>query len=104
MWRRNSANQTEPFKDTDNFDFYIIVTEKEENFGFFIFPKSVLIERQILSTNLKEGKRGFRVYPVWTITESKLAEKTQSWQTKYFINLTNNEQKNIEKLELIINE
>lgn len=103
LWRRNSEKQTEPFNETDNFDFYIIVVEQEKRFGFFIFPKNVLIERQILTSNQKEGKRGFRVYPNWTKTENKQAEKTQVWQTNYFINLTNNEQKNIEKLNAIIN-
>lgn len=103
LWRRNSEKQTEPFNETDNFDFYIIAAEQEEKFGFFIFPKNVLIVRQILTTNQKEGKRGFRVYPDWTKTENKQAEKTQTWQTNYFINLTNNEQKNIEKLKAIIN-
>src|SRR5690606_26490451 len=103
LWRRNSEKQTEPFNETDNFDFYIIVVEQEERFGFFIFPKNVLIERQILTSNQKEGKRGFRVYPNWTKTENKQAEKTQNWQINYFINLTNNEQKNIEKFKAIIN-
>ncbi len=103
MWRRNFEKQTEPFNETDNFDFYIIVVEQEERFGFFIFPKNVLIERQILTSNQKEGKRGFRVYPNWTKTENKQAEKTQNWQINYFINLTNNEQKNIEKFKAIIN-
>ena len=103
LWRRNSEKQTEPFNETDNFDFYIIVVEQEERFGFFLFPKNVLIERQILTSKQKEGKRGFRVYPNWTKTENKQAEKTQNWQTNYFINLTNNEQKNIEKFKAIIN-
>jgi hypothetical protein len=103
LWRRNSDKQTEPFNETDNFDFYIISTEQAEKFGFFIFPKSILIDRQILTTNQKEGKRGFRVYPNWIKTENKQAQKTQTWQTNYFINLTNNEQKNIEKLKTIIN-
>lgn len=102
LWRRNANKQTEPFNETDNFDFYIITVDEEGKFGFFIFPKSVLIERQILTTSQKEGKRGFRVYPDWTKTENKQAEETQIWQTKYFINLATNKQKNIEKLREII--
>ncbi len=103
LWKRNSEKQTEPFNENDNFDFYIIVTEQEEKFGFFIFSKKILSEKQILTTNPKEGKRGFRIYPDWTKTENKQAEKTQSWQTNYFIDLTNSEQKNIEKFKSIIN-
>lgn len=101
LWKRNSKKQTEPFNENENFDFYIVVTEEVENYGFFIFPKRILCEKQILTTNQKEGKRGFRVYPDWTKTENKQAEKTQSWQKNYFIDLTNNEKVNIEKFNLI---
>ena len=103
LWKRNSEKQTEPFNENDNFDFFIFVSEQDEKFGFFIFSKKLLIEKNILSSRLKEGKRGFRLYPTWVKTESKQAEKTQSWQTEYFIDLTSNEQKNIEKLKSILN-
>lgn len=103
LWKRNSQKQTEPFNETDNFDFFIFVSEQDEKFGFFIISKSLLIEKNILSTKQKEGKRGFRLYPTWVKTENKQAEKTQSWQTEYFIDLTNNEQNNVEKLKYLIN-
>ena len=103
LWKRNSKRQTEPFNETDNFDFFIFVSEQDEKFGFFIFSKKILIEKNILSTQIKEGKRGFRLYPTWVKTENKQAEKTQSWQTEYFIDLKNNEQNNIEKLKSILN-
>ena len=103
LWKRNSEKQTEPFNENDNFDFFIFVSEQDEKFGFFIFSKKLLIEKNILSSRLKEGKRGFRLYPTWVKTESKQAVKTQSWQTEYFIDLTSNEQKNIEKLKSILN-
>ena len=90
LWKRNAKLKTEPFTEADNFDFYIIVCEENENYGFFLFPKSELIKRQILSTDIKEGKRGFRVYPKWTKTENKQAEKTQDWQNKYFVTCTPN--------------
>ena len=103
LWKRNSEKQTEPFNETDNFDFFIFVSEQDEKFGFFIFSKKILIEKNILSTQIKEGKRGFRRYPTWVKTENKQAEKSQSWQTEYFIDLKNNEQNNIEKLKSILN-
>ena len=86
LWKRNSKKETEPFNESDSFDFYIIVTEENENYGLFLFPKNELIKRQILTTNSKEGKRGFRVYPIWTKTENRQAEKAQIWQTNFFIN------------------
>lgn len=102
LWKRNSQNITEPFNETDTFDFYIIVTEEIEKYGFFLFPKNELIKRNILSTKHKEGKRGFRVYPSWTKTENKQAEKTQSWQTEFFIDFTKNDNEISEKLSLIL--
>lgn len=103
LWKRNSQNITEPFNETDEFDFYIIVTQEIEKFGFFLFPKNELIKRNILSTKLKEGKRGFRVYPSWTKTENKQAEKTQSWQAEFFIDFTKNDNKTSQKLSAILN-
>lgn len=50
LWKRNSNNETEPFNENDNFDFYIIVTEDGKKSGFLIFPKHILIEKKILST------------------------------------------------------
>lgn len=93
FWKRNLKNETEPFNETDVFDFYMILCEEHENYGFFIFPKAELIKKQLLSTKLKEGKRGFRVYPTWTITESNQATKTKVWQNAYFFDFTT---KNIE--------
>lgn len=104
LWKRNSQNLTEPFNESDNFDFYIIVTEDIENYGLFLFPKNELSKRQILTTNAKEGKRGFRVYPNWTETKNKQAEKTQIWQSKYFIDFTTKDSKNTDKIISIINE
>jgi len=91
LWKRNLSKETEPFNEIDDFDFYIIFAEENDNNGFFVFPKNELINRQILSTKSKEGKRGFRVYPSWTKTGNKQAEKTQSWQISYFIDFSINE-------------
>ncbi len=90
LWKRNTLKQTEPFDESDPFDFYLIVTEEMEKYGFFLFPKNILVKRQILSTTEKEGKRGFRVYPAWTKAENKQAIKTQMWQTSYFFDFTEN--------------
>ena len=39
------------------------------------------------SFEIREGKRGFRVYPIWDITISKQAISTQKWQLEYFYEL-----------------
>lgn len=91
LWKRNKTNQTQPFDEKDPFDYYIVATEDTSRLGFYIFSKAILIEKQILSTHNKEGKRGFRVYPNWTKPENKQALKTQDWQQAYFIEVVNNQ-------------
>ncbi|MDM1298596.1 MepB family protein [Empedobacter falsenii] len=87
LWKRNTAKQTEPFDENDVFDYYIITAEDDSKLGFYIFPKSILIEKHILTSAKKEGKRGFRVYPNWVKPENKQAEKTQNWQQDYFVEI-----------------
>lgn len=84
FWKRNKEGITEPFNENDNIDFYVINVHSENNFGQFVFPKSVLVNKGVISTELKDGKRGFRVYPKWDIPQNKQAEKTQKWQLNYF--------------------
>ena len=88
IWKRNQDGITVPFDVSDDYDFYIIATRKENNFGVFIFPKIILHQKEILSDESKDGKRGIRVYPPWDRTTNKQAQKTQIWQTKYFLNLS----------------
>ncbi len=92
IWKRNAAGITVPFDVVDEFDFYLIATKTTTNFGVFIFPKKILHENKILSDQTRNGKRGIRVYPSWDETTSKQATKTQIWQTKYFLDLSNPEQ------------
>ena len=87
LWKRkNEKSDIIPFEISDEIDLIVINTRTKTNFGQFIFPKSVLAEQGII-TDKKEGKRGFRVYPIWDLTESKQAKKTQKWQLDYFIKI-----------------
>ncbi len=88
IWRRNEKGITEPFSVSDDISFFIIATRKGINFGVFIFSKTVLMERKIVSNNIVPGKRGIRVYPSWDTTTNKQAQKTQAWQSAYFLNLS----------------
>jgi len=99
IWKRNKNGFTEPFEVSDGFEFYIISTRQNENFGLFIFPKSVLYKKKILSdkTKQQDGKRGIRVYPTWDLTTNKQAQKTQSWQTKYFLDISPDKEIDLEK-------
>lgn len=84
FWKRSEEGITEPFCETDRIDFFVINVKTENQFGQFVFPKSELINKGIISTKIKGGKRGFRVYPKWDKAQSKQAEKTQKWQLNYF--------------------
>lgn len=90
IWKRNKKGITEPYHISDDLDSIIITARQNENFGQFIFPKSVLAEKGIISSNQKEGKRGIRVYPPWDTVTNKQAEKTQAWQVKYFLTIHKN--------------
>ncbi|MEC0126550.1 MepB family protein [Paenibacillus pabuli] len=48
--------------------------------GHFVFPKHVLLQRDIISDQGKGGKRAIRVYPPWDKPTSKQALNTQQWQ------------------------
>ncbi|ETZ23703.1 MepB family protein [Pedobacter sp. V48] len=90
IWRRNEQGVTQPFEETDEIDFMVIGSRTVHNFGLFVFPKSILIDQGIISSNKEAGKRGIRVYPPWDKPTNKQAQKTQSWQIKYFISIDPN--------------
>ena len=87
IWKRNQDGITEPFDINDEINFIIITARSGDNLGQFIFPKSVLANKGIITQNGKSGKRGIRVYPPWDIAENKQAKKTQSWQIQYFLSI-----------------
>lgn len=87
LWKRNGDGPIQPFSTSDDFDLVIINTHFKDQFGQFVFPKSLLKTKGILSTSLKEGKRGFRVYPPWDKATSKQALTTQKWQIEYFLKM-----------------
>jgi len=86
-WKRNIEGITEPFSETDKIDFYVINVKFESSLGQFVFPKSVLINNGIISSEKKVGKRGFRIYPKWVNVISKQAYLTQKWQLNYFYDI-----------------
>ncbi|MDP5201145.1 MepB family protein [Flavobacterium sp. DG2-3] len=94
LWKRNKTGIIEPFDYSDNIDFVIVNVRKDENWGQFVFPKKILLEKGIFSTPNKEGIRATRVYPPWNETTSKQAQKTQKWQLEYFFLFT--DQSNID--------
>ena len=84
FWKRNANGLIEPFDENDLIDYFIVNVRTENEFGQFVFPKSILIKKGIISTENKEGKRAFRVYPIWDVAKNRQAERTQKWQLNYF--------------------
>jgi len=84
FWKRSSKGPIAPFHESDAIDFFLVNVQTEDGVGQFVFPKSVLVKKGLISTDSKEGKRAFRVYPRGTITTSKQAQQTQKWQLDYY--------------------
>ncbi|MFD0941740.1 MepB family protein [Pedobacter boryungensis] len=89
IWKRNDNGQTQPFHADDDFDLIIINTKYQNFLGQFIFPKSILMEKGVISSSKRQGKRGIRIYPLWDVTLNKQAQNTQQWQLNYFIEILN---------------
>ena len=104
IWKRNKNGITEPFDISDDMDFIIITSKSGKNLGQFIFPKSVLADKGIITKNGKEGKRGIRVYPPWDIATNRQAEKTRDWQTKYFLTIREDNSTDLDLIRKLFSE
>lgn len=88
FWKRETDGII-PFNTLDAIDFLVVNARLDDRLGQFVFPKKELIKRGILSTELKEGKRGFRVYCHWDKVQNKQAQLSQHWQLAYFYEINN---------------
>lgn len=87
IYKRRSDNNIAPYDIADRIDFVVIAVCDNNNIGEFIFPKSVLLKKNIFGQNGKEGKQAIRVYTPWDKITSEQAAKTQKWQSKFFVDL-----------------
>ncbi|MBG6111479.1 hypothetical protein H4V97_000996 [Flavobacterium sp. CG_23.5] len=101
LWKRIEKGPIQPFDITDSIDRFVISTRKDNRFGQFIFPKSVLCEQGVISTNNKEGKRAIRVYPPWDKTTNKQAQKTQKWQLDFFLEIPSDKPIDMERAKIL---
>lgn len=101
LWKRTGKGPIQPYDSSDPVDFFIISVRNAKYFGQFVFPKSILCEENIFSKNGKGGKRAIRVYPPWDKTMSKQAKKTQEWQMKYFLEISEDHSINCERVKLL---
>lgn len=84
LYKRNPTKKIAPFDLSDGIDYVVILVISEDKIGKFVFPKSILFDKGVFSTEIKEGKMAIRVYPPWDKTISKQAISTQKWQLDYF--------------------
>lgn len=59
FWKRNESGTIEPFHEDDDVDFFVVNVFFEDRSGQFVFQKSKLIQKGIISTQLKKGKELF---------------------------------------------
>ncbi|WP_267740531.1 MepB family protein [Myroides injenensis] len=84
IWKRNALGVTQPYEETDCFDYIVIKVEENGKKGLFVFSKEKLVKLEMINTMLKEGKRGVRVYPSWVLPQNKQALATQKKQISSF--------------------
>lgn len=98
-WDKDSNNKNRPFSFEKAPDFLVVVTFKNNlEFGQFVFPKEVLVVKNILRSPTTTGKMALRVYPIWDSPTSKQAITTQEWQLPYFSDMSSLNQQSIDKL------
>jgi len=87
IWERNETGTIQPYDASEAIDFYVICARKDDHWGQFVFPSSVLCKHDILSNQGVGGKRAIRIYPPWDIPTSRQALNTQKWQLPYFLDI-----------------
>lgn len=85
VWDRSDDGSTRPLRAEDGMDFLVVSTREGANFGQFVFSLEGLVAHGIVSTSGEGGKRGFRVYPPWSLMSNAQAQRTQKWQSQYFV-------------------
>jgi len=87
LWKRIKNGPIQPFDMSDKVELFVINVRKGNLFGQFVFPKSILCEKGIVSNENNGGKRAIRVYPPWELDLNQQAHKTQKWQLEYFLEI-----------------
>lgn len=101
LWKRIGNSPILPYDISDPIDFFVISVRKDTHFGQFIFPKTVLRDKGVLSINNEGGKRAIRVYPSWDTALNRQAQKTQKWQIEYFLDMSNNKQVDVTRVQML---
>lgn len=88
LWEKDCNHTNQPYTFETSPDLFVITTFfNDKEFGQFIFPKEILVEKGILQSPSTKGKMAIRVYPIWDQPTSKQAKETQKWQLTYFLDM-----------------
>jgi hypothetical protein len=94
FYKRIDSGSIAPYDAADDVDFFVVSVSEAEKLGYFVFPKKALILNNILSKQGQEGKRAFRLYPLWDTPLNKQALISQKWQSDYFFQIEDRHTKN----------
>lgn len=90
VWQRGGDGVSEPFPADDGVSVLVVTAREGDRFGQFVLPTAALVEHGIVSMNGRGGKRGFRLYPPWSVPANPQARRSQRWQSEFFLDLTGN--------------
>ncbi|MCT3046360.1 MepB family protein [Leuconostoc mesenteroides] len=88
LWEKDDRGQNKPFDAYNSPELLVVCVIDNQQKGVFIFPKVLLVQQKILSSQQTKGKMAFRVYPDWVVELNKTAQRTQTWQKNYFVDLS----------------
>lgn len=87
LWKRIGNGPIQPYDMADDVDLFVVSVRNADHFDQFVFPKTVLYQKGVISKDCTGGKRAMRVYPPWDKVDNQQAEKTQHWQLLYFFEI-----------------
>lgn len=84
IWHRDVTGTTAPYKYEEGLRGVMVYIEEASSFGVFRFTQQQLEHLGIYASASAPGKRGFRVYPSWTVGRRGEAKKSQNSQMPAF--------------------
>lgn len=95
FWTKDKNDKNRPYTWEETPAKLIVSVLDQDKKGQFIFPKEILLQKQIIREDKSKGKMAMRVYPSWEDELNQTAKRTQNWQSDYFIDFTSdvNEEK-----------
>lgn len=102
LYERDENDKKQAFDMDSSSDITLINIVDGMHQGQFLFPKTVLLKHGILRKSGVKGKMTLRVYPSWETGLNAAALKELEWQTDYFVDLSNDQEADMEVLERII--